>query len=239
MTAVNLKDKTTNLDFKISALALSTMYGATSTDIIPFIEKHMLTYNINSKQRMSGFLSACLLLSSGFRRRAENYSYTAIRLFKECDKVDSFQLATRLVRNGEREIANYLFSFENGNGGIDSDDGWQFRARTPLQFRGRTLYELVNSVTGIDCVNNPDLLDDVENSIIAAMVFWETEGFNEIMDLIKFDGTHLMKVRAGIPGRARDYHSNRSALKLKLKLNNSTTGLTDFCNCIELGMLHL
>lgn len=239
MNTADLKDEPTKVDFKLSALALRTMYGATTTDVIPFIEKHMLTYEINSKQRMAAFLSSCFLLSSGFRRRAENYSYTAMRLFKECDKVDSFQLATRLVRNGEREIANYLFSFENGNGGIDSDDGWQFRARTPLQFRGRNLYELVNQESGLDCVNNPDLLDDVENSIIAAMVFWKTQGFNEAVDGIKFDGTHLMKVRACLPGRSRDYRSNRVALKLKMKLNNSTTGLTDFCNCIELGMLHL
>lgn len=227
------------LDFKLSTKALRNMYSATTTDVIPFIEKHMLEYGINNKKRMSAFLSACFILSSGFRRKAESYSFTYCRLYKECDKVDSVALARRLVRNGEEEIANFLFSFENGNGGIDSNDGWMFRARTPLQFRGRTYYQMVHDRTGLNCVLHPELLEDPENSIIAAMAFWEYEGYNKMVDKLKFESGYELQVKARANGSVRNYRSNSMAVKMKKKLNNDTTGLIDFCEFIEMGMLYL
>lgn len=227
------------VDFKLSTKALRNMYGATTTDVLPFIEKHMLTYEINTKQRMSAFLSACFIMSSGFRRRAENYSFTACRLAKECEKVDSIALAKRLVRNGEEEIANYLFAYENGNGGIDSNDGWMFRARSPLQFRGRTIYELVHRVSGIDCLNNPQLLDEDENYIIAAMVYWQSEGYNEMCDKLRFSNGFELEVKPHKNQDTKNYRTNRMAVSMKKKLTKNTTGLLDFCTFIESGMLYL
>ena len=235
----NLSKTVTTVDFKLSTKVLKNIYSATTTDVIPFIEKHMLTYDINSRVRMAAFLSACFIMSSGFRRKAESYDFTACRLFKESPKVDSYKLATRLVRNGEREIANYLFCFENGNGGIDSDDGWMYRARTPLQFRGRTFYQTVNDVTGIDCINHPELLEDPENSIIAAMAHWQAEGYNEMTDQLKFANTFELQVKPRKNSSTKDYHSNRMAVKMKKKISGKTTGIIDFCEFIESGMLYL
>lgn len=227
------------VDFKLSAKALRNIYSATKTDLLPFIEKHMLTYEINTKQRMAAFLSSCFIMSSGFRRKAESYSFTACRLYKDCDKVDTPQLANRLVRNGEQEIANYLFSFENGNGGIDSDDGWLYRARTPLQFRGRNSYQSINDDTGIDCVNHPELLEEDENSVIAAMSHWRSEGYNLLADDIKFSNGFELLVKNRANSQTKNYHSNRGVLKIKKKLNNNISCFQDFCEFIEMGMLYL
>lgn len=235
----NNTQPTTTVDFKLSTKALRNMYGATTTDVLPFIEKHMLTYEINTKQRMSAFLSACFIMSSGFRRRAENYSFTACRLVKECEKVDSIALAKRLIRNGEEEIANYLFAFENGNGGIDSNDGWMFRARSPLQFRGRNIYELVHRIAGIDCLNNPQLLDEDENYIIAAMVYWQSQGYNEMCDKLKFSNGFELEVKQHKNQNTKNYRTNNMAVTMKKKLTKNTTGLMDFCTFIESGMLYL
>lgn len=227
------------VDFKLSTKAFRNIYSATTTDVIPFIEKHMQTYGINTKRRMSVFLSACFIMSVGFRRCAEGYNISPCRLFKEYDKVDSYKLATQLVRNGEREIANFLFSFELGNGGIDSNDGWMFRARTPLQFRGRDLYQAISDRTGIDCINNPELLEDPENSIIAAMAFWQTKGYNELTDKLKFANAFELTTRARKNSDTKDYRSNSMALTMKKKLTNDSASLVDFCEFIEMGMLYL
>lgn len=224
--------------FELTTLAMKNMYSATKTDALPFILKHMDTYEINTKTRMAAFLSACFIMSCGFRRKVEHYKFTADRLFKECHKVDSIALARRLIRNGEEEIANYLFSFESGNGGIDSGDGWNYRARSALQFRGRELYTLVRDTSGIDCVNNPALLEDEENAIVASMVYWQTEGYNQLADKLKFTPEFELQTSINKNG-AKNYRSNAVALKMKKKLSGDTTMLLDFCEFIENGMKYL
>lgn len=226
------------VDFTLTTKTLRNIYGATTTDVLPFIIKHMLTYEINTRPRMAAFLASCFVMSSGFRRKVERYSFTADRLYKECHKVDSLALARRLMRNGEKEIANYLFSFENGNGGIDSNDGWMYRARSPLQFRGRTTYELIHKTSGIDCVNCPEIIEEDENSIIAAMVHWQHEGYNELSDKIKFASAFELDVKLTKNG-TKNYRTNACAVKIKKKLSGDTTALLDFCNFVEMGMLYL
>ena len=224
--------------FKLTTLAMKNMYGATKTEALPFILKHMDKYEINTKTRMATFLSACFIMSCGFRRKVEHYSFTADRLFKECDKVDSIELARRLIRNGEEEIANYLFSFEHGNGGIDSGDGWMYRARTPLQFRGRDAYAYIHNMTGIDCIENPMLLEEEENAVIAAMVYWQASGYNQLSDKLKFESKTSLKTTLCKNG-AKNYRSNSMAVNIKKKLSGDTTMLLDFCEFIESGMKYL
>lgn len=233
-----LVEPSSSVDFKLTTKTLKNIYGATTTDVLPFIVKHMLTYEINTRVRMAAFLASCFVMSAGFRRKVENYSFTADRLYKECHKVDSLALARRLMRNGEKEIANYLFSFENGNGGIDSNDGWMFRARSPLQFRGRNTYELIHKISGIDCVEHPEIIEELENSIIAAMIHWQDQGYNELSDKIKFSNSFELDVKLTKAG-TKNYRSNGAAVKMKKKLSGDTTALLDFCNFIEMGMLYL
>lgn len=229
---------TPNECFELTTLAMRNIYGATKTDALPYILKHMHTYEINNKRRMAAFLAACFIMSCGFRRKVENYNFTADRLFKECEKVDSIALARRLIRNGEEEIANYLFSFEAGNGGIDSGDGWAYRARTPLQFRGRDAYTYVSQISGIDCVNNPSLLEEEENSIIAAMIAWQSAGYNKMADKLKFSNDTELQTSLSKNG-TKNYRSNSVAVAMKKKLSGNTTMLLDFCEFIERGMKHL
>ena len=225
-------------DFKLTTIAMKNMYSATKTDVLPYILKHMDTYEINTKTRMAAFLSACFIMSCGFRRKVENYSFTADRLFKECEKVDSIVLARRLIRNGESEVANYLFSFENGNGGIDSNDGWMYRARSPLQFRGRNAYAYIHETCGMDCLNNPELLEEDENSIIAAMIYWQVAGYNEMADKLKFSGPTELQTSLNKSG-TKNYRTNTVAMRMKKKLSGDTTMFLDFCNFIEAGMKYL
>lgn len=229
---------TPNECFELTTLAMRNIYSVTKTDALPYILKHMHTYEINSKRRMAAFLAACFIMSCGFRRKVESYNFTTDRLFKECEKVDSIALARRLIRNGEEEIANYLFSFEAGNGGIDSGDGWAYRARTPLQFRGRDAYTYVSQISGIDCVNNPALLEEEENSIIAAMIAWQSAGYNQMADKLKFsNGTELQTSLS--KNGTKNYRSNSVAVAMKKRLSGNTTMLLDFCEFIERGMKHL
>lgn len=235
----NKLTKDTNLDFKLTTKALRYMYGSVKTDAMPFIEKHMLEYGINNKKRMSLFLASCFIMSCGFRRVAEKFTITACRLIKEYpDKISNADVAKRVVRCGDREVANLIYSFQFGNGGIDSDDGWLYRARTPMQFRGRDLYTIVQQRTGLDCIENPDTLNDLENSVIAAMAIWEHLKYNEVADKLQFESAYQLQVKTN-NNNTRNYRSNRGALNARKKLDGNTSGLIDFCTFIEMGMLYL
>lgn len=229
----------TSLDFKLSMKSMMSMYGAVKTDALPFIEKHMREYKIDNKKRMSAFLASCFILSCGFRRGAETFNMSACRLIKEHpDKVSNIAMAKKVVKCGDREVANLIYSFAHGNGGIDSDDGWSYRARTPLQFKGRCLYTIVANRTKLDCLNHPELLDDLENSVIAAMAIWEHFKYNDIVDKIKFSSSFELDSKVSATG-AKNYRSNSQVVKLRKKLDGNTSQLMDFCNFIENGMLYL
>lgn len=227
------------VDFKLTTKTFKNIYSITKTDVIPHIEKHMLDYEINTKQRMAVFLAACFIRSSGFRRKTETFNLTPCRLYKENERVESYELAKRLTRIGEQEVANFLYSFTDGNGGIDSNDGWNFRSRTPLQFKGRDNYQLVGDKSGLNCVENPEELDDEENAIIAAMAYWNINGFNKMADKLKFDGSWELDVSLSKVTKQKNYRSNRCAVAIKKKISNDTTQLIDFCEFIERGMLYL
>lgn len=230
----------TKLNFKLSTKAFKNIYGVVKTEAIPHIEKHMLTYDINTKQRMAVFLAACFSMSCGFRRGAEKINLSSDRLLKDYpDKVSNMKMAKNIVRCGEREIANIIYSHTHGNGDINSDDGWQYRARTPLQFRGRNSYQLVTDHCDLDCIGNPELLDDEENAIIAAMCYWKENGFNKLADRLKFENLFELEVTLHKNTKTRNYRSNKGVIYLKKKISSDTTNLLDFCEFIERGMLYL
>lgn len=236
---INPQHVNMEVDFKLTTKAFKNIYSITKTDAIPHIEKHMLTYAINTKQRMAVFLAACFLQSAGFRRSTESFNLTPCRLYKENERVESYELAKRLTRIGEKEVANFLYSFKDGNGGIDSNDGWNFRCRTPLQFRGRDNYQAVAELSGLDCIVNPDILDDEENSVIAAMAYWQLNDYNKLADKLIFDDSGELVVSLHKTTKTKNYRSNRGAVYIKKKISNDTTQLIDFCGFIERAMRYL
>lgn len=222
-----------------TTIALKNIYSITKTDTLPYILKHMDVYEINTKPRMAAFLAACFVQSTGFRRGTERFDITPCRLYKENDRVDTPALAHRLARIGQQEVANFLHSFKDGNGGIDSNDGWNYRLRTPLQLRGRTIYQIIKDKSGIDCINEPELLETDENGIIAAMAYWQASGYNTLADKLKFKNGFELETTYHKNTGNKNYRSSRAAVSIKKKLSGNTTQLLDFCEFIERGMLYL
>lgn len=79
-----------------------------------------------------------------------NYSYEALLnvfkydfdvnrdgVFSEIEK----RTAKMLARKPE-QIANFVYANQNGNGDVDTGDGWNFRGRGAIQLTGRKNYDL-------------------------------------------------------------------------------------------------
>jgi predicted chitinase len=86
----------------------------------------------------------------------------------------------RVIRPADQvTIANKVYAKRNGNGDIDTGDGWKFRGRGIFQLTGRGNYTRFNgqyaslwSDGDPDFINNPDKLCEFPYYIRSAVWFW-------------------------------------------------------------------
>ena len=97
---------------------------------------------------------------SNFRPRSEDLTYSsAERIHKKFGKkrFPTVESAEPYVNNPEK-LANYAYAKTDGNS--EPGDGWKYRGRGFLQHTGKNQYKEISKYTGVDVLNNPDLLND-------------------------------------------------------------------------------
>jgi len=111
-------------------------------------------YHINTPLRLAHFLSQIEHESGGFKYLTElgGKSYF--------DKYD-----------GRKDLGN-----------TQKGDGYKFRGRGYIQVTGRYNYLSLSKDTGIDFINNPDLLATEVNAIVSACWFWSKKNLNVLAD---------------------------------------------------------
>ena len=67
-------------------------------------------------------------------------------------------------------------------GNLQPGDGAKFKGRGYIQVTGRYNYTKLSKDTGIDFLNNPDLLAQEVNAIVSACWFWNKNKINELAD---------------------------------------------------------
>lgn len=85
------------------------------------------------------------------------------------------------LRNTEK-MANYVYANRMGNGSESSGDGFKYRGGGYLQHTGLNEMKLLKARTGIDFVNNPDLLTVEVNAFVAAIDGWNRRGLSAYAD---------------------------------------------------------
>jgi putative chitinase len=102
---------------------------------------------------------------------------------------------TSTQKANQKEIANRLYGGEWGRinlGNTQTNDGWLLRGAGIYQITGRANFQKLSDDTGIDFVNNPELILEEANSMIAALWFWNSRGLNRYAD--KDDVTSISKI---------------------------------------------
>lgn len=163
--------------------------------------KTLLDQNgINTARRLACFFGQAWVESEAKPRR-ENLNYSVQGLIKTFNRNRiSVEDAQRLGRTSTRPanqtaIANILYGGEWGRrnlGNTQPNDGSRFIGRGIFQITGRANYEKLSKDTGIDFVNNPDLLLQEANSIIAAIWYWRQRKLNSLAD--RLDVTSISKI---------------------------------------------
>ena len=98
-------------------------------------------YDIDTPERVAGFMAQCGHESNNFRVLKENLNYSATALDKIFPKY--FRRAGRDAQQYHRQpekIANVIYANRMDNGDTASGDGYKFRGRGIIQLTGRYNY---------------------------------------------------------------------------------------------------
>lgn len=137
-------------------------------------------YGVNTPLRLAHFF-AQIDHESGLRPISENLNYSAQGLKRVFGKYFTDLEAVNAARKPEL-IANRVYANRMGNGNEASGDGWKYRGRGFIQITGKNNYKALTESTGIDYVNNPELLLTEADSMISALWFWDLRGLNRYAD---------------------------------------------------------
>ena len=156
----------------------------------------MTKNKLDTSLRISHFLGQADHESPGLKPRREGLNYSAEALIAKFGRhrisvadANKYGRTSRQPAN-QQMIANCIYGGiwgKNNLGNTQPGDGWLFRGGGIFQITGRGNYAKLSKDTGIDFVNNPELITDEVNSLIAAIWYWNMRGLNKWADSDNLD----------------------------------------------------
>lgn len=204
-------------------------------------------YEINTPNRIAGFVAQCAHESTNFTTLEENLNYSEAQLLK----VFSRYFGPAPKRNAKEYakkpemIANYVYMDEfrsSKMGNVKPGDGWLFRGRGLKQLTGRENYTNFGKSIGMTAEEAAVYVATEKGAIESACWFWNTKNLNAIADagdIVKMTkiinggdiGLADRKKRydaaiAILGGKATAAPVAKSGLDLNTALNVGSTGAT-------------
>jgi putative chitinase len=149
-------------------------------------------FEINTPERIAGFVAQCAHESGMFKSVSEglNYKVEALKaLFgrhriseEDCNKYGRIDGKQQADQAG---IANAIYGGEFGKknlGNTEYGDGYAYRGRGLIQLTGKANYKKAGNSLGVDLVVNPDLVATPEYAALTAGWFWSANGLNALAD---------------------------------------------------------
>lgn len=151
---------------------------------VPLFEK----YEINTNNRIAGFMAQCAHESADFTMLEENLNYSEKALnsvfgrYFGAGKRDAKEYA----RNPEK-IANYVYMDEfrskgGAMGNVEDGDGWRFRGRGIKQLTGRNNYTAFGKSVGMTAEEAAEYVATPQGAIESACWFWATNKLEKYAD---------------------------------------------------------
>lgn len=149
---------------------------------VPFLDAACKKFEINTKDRVAGFLAQCAHESGHFKAVEENLNYGAEGLVKIFGKYFSAATAPSYARQPQK-IANRVYANRMGNGDEASKDGYNYRGRGLIQLTGRDNYtRFAKAIDRPELIDLPELVAQPELAAMSAAWFWSSNGLNAIAD---------------------------------------------------------
>jgi putative chitinase len=158
---------------------------ACKEQVVKYTNEYAEMYDMQSSLRLAHFLAQVCHESGGFNHLQEGLNYSSAERLKAVwpKRFADPAFAAKFVRNPEA-LANYVYANRNGNGDVNSGDGYKFRGRGPIQITGRANYKQISSKIFNDdtLLEEPDLLLDLKYGLQSAFVFWQLRNCNNCAD---------------------------------------------------------
>lgn len=156
------------------------------------INSALARFDINTPKRLACFLANVMVESRGLTVLTENLNYSAAGLATTWPTLYAHNgapnaMANALARRPDK-IANYTYANKNGNGSVDSGDGWKYRGRGPNMVTFRNNYEAYGKELGLDLVGNPDQVATIDIGFLVSCCHWHLNNINKFADILDFDG---------------------------------------------------
>ncbi|MGC0909542.1 glycoside hydrolase family 19 protein [Pantoea agglomerans] len=182
----------------------------------PHVAASLSAFQISTPLRQAHFLAQTGHESAGFLKVEEGLNYSENALTAMFGKRITAEQARAYGRNAmhpanQKMIASIIYANRNGNGDINSGDGYRYRGRGLIQITGKANYEALVKQLGADVVTNPDLLLGYRFAAMSAAAWWKNHGLNELADAD--DVTRITRVINGGTNGLDDRKSRLSKSK--------------------------
>ena len=151
------------------------------------IEEIFPKYEINTVERIAGFIAQCAHESNNFRSLEENLNYSEdalLRVFGRYFGKAPKASASEYARNPEM-IANRVYNDEFRKykmGNTQPGDGWMFRGRGLKQLTGRENYTKFGKSVKMSAEQAAEYVATEKGAIESACWFWKNKKLNAIAD---------------------------------------------------------
>ena len=146
-------------------------------------------YDIDTEQRIAGFIAQCAHESGDFRIMEENLNYSEKALnavFGRYFGAPPKRNAAEYARNPEK-IANYVYMDEFRSkagqmGNTKAGDGFRFRGRGLKQLTGRNNYTAFGKTVGMSAEEAAEYVATPKGAVESACWFWKNANCNKFAD---------------------------------------------------------
>lgn len=147
------------------------------------MERVLPKWDIDTIDRVAGFIAQTSHESAGYSVLTENLNYSAEALDKIFPKY--FKRAGRDAKDYHRQpekIANVIYANRMDNGDTDSGDGWRFRGGGILQLTGRHNYTQFGKAEDKTAEEATEFVRSPIGALASACWFWDTNNINKYCD---------------------------------------------------------
>lgn len=190
--------------------------------LIPFLGDAFLYAGVTTPDRVRMFLAQAAHECQGFRVFRENLNYSAQGLANTWptryavnanSKIKTPNEVAKVIAHKPEIIANLTYANRNGNGSVESGDGWLFRGGGCPMLTGRANYRLVDQLLKprVSLELYPGLIVQPYYAVMSFAVFWKDNNLNRFADKQDVRGARRA-INGGLIGLA-DVTKNYNNLK--------------------------
>ena len=156
-------------------------------------------FEINTPERIAGFLSQIGHESGGLKFVIENLNYSAPALRTVFGKYFHDDSQANACARQPQKIADKVYANRMGNGDEDSGDGFKYRGRGLIQLTGKDNYTAFGNACGVDAVSHPEIVESPDAAALSAGWFWSTHRLNALADASDVEGM-TRRINGGLNG---------------------------------------